>query len=587
MKTKITAIFSILLLFTFLSCSNSIEEREENNTSDYVSVSFNFGNSRAAMSIAKPEDYTYTLDYFYLRDSYIKDNFYIQTRFDEVTLCEKLSYSEFLSKKFKIKTGVDNFRIYAYKGDSQVYAGASQVTVDSSTTSISLTLNPITGGFGGVRIELEYPEDKDITRITAGLYDYVISDDNGTELSLNPSTSSVVFEAASVPCGVSKFVKFYLYNSQDICIGTFLENVFVVKDDLVSVKEKIEYVNSYAATVYLTVQDKPWNNSGCTIKAQSGSYVYTFNATNGTNAYTANLPVGVYDIYKNGEDTGVNLTVSAIGDSGATVNIPVSGYVTTAANIAQVISSLSGEITDVKTIVILGELTESDITTIKEEIQKTSYPINLDLSNTYGLEELPGSAFRDCTSLKSIEIPSSVTSIGVEAFGSCENLRSIEIPSSVNLIGNSAFKGCTSLETIEIPSSVTSIGDYTFYNCTSLASVKIPSSVTSIGSGAFQYCRSLVPIEIPSSVISIGTYAFNSCYALETIEIPSSVVLIDRCTFTGCIKLKDIIFEDPDNWYCKLYNSVETELVDLSVSSVNTEYFLNTYKDYSWIKKDQ
>ncbi len=539
MKTKITAIFSILLLFTFLSCSNSIEEREENNTSDYVSVSFNFGNSRAAMSAAAPEDYTYTLDYFYLRDSYIKDNCYIQTRFDEVTLCEKLSYSEFLSKKFKIKTGVDNFRIYAYKGDSQIYAGVSQVTVDSSTTSISLTLNPMTGGFGGVRIELEYPEDKDIARITAGLYDYVISDDNGTELSLNPSTSSVVFETASVPCGVSKFVKFFLYNSQDICIGTFLENVFIVKDDLVSVKEKIEYVNSYAATVYLTVQDQPWNNSGCTIKAQSGSYVYTFNTTDGTNVYTANLPVGGYDLYIDGVYAEVNLTVSAIGESSATVNIPAFGYVTSAANIGQVISSLSGEITDVTTIVILGELTESDITTIKEEIQKTSYPINLDLSCTYGLKRMPAHAFRDCESLVSIEIPISVTSIDGAAFINCGSLSSIKIPSSVTSIGNGAFSGCTSLESIEIPSSVTSIA-WSVFECTSLASIKIPSSVT-----------------------YIGPYVF------------------DRCS-----KLTNIIFEDPDNWYCT-NSSILSDPVDLSDSSVNVEYFTNTYCDYIWKKITQ
>ena len=539
MKTKITAIFSILLLFTFLSCSNSIEEREENNTSDYVSVSFNFGNSRAVMSAAKPEDYTYTLDYIYTYESYINENLYINFGKPEiVTLCEKLSYSEFLSKKFKIKTGVDNFRIYAFKGDSQVYAGNSQVTVDSSTTSISLTLNPVTGGFGSVRIELEYPEDKDITRITAGLYDYAIYDDNGTELSLNSSTSSVVFEADKVPCGVSKFVKFYLYNSQDICIGTFLENVFVVKDDLVSVKEKIEYVNSYAATVYLTVQDQPWNNSGCTIKAQTGSTVYPFTTTDGTNAYTAILPVGEYDLYKDDVYAGVNLTVSAIGDSSATVNIPVSGYGTTASNIAQVFSSLSGEINDVTTIVIIGELSENDITTIGFQIHRTLYPINLDLSYTYGLEELPRCVFSGCTSLASIEIPSSVTSIGVLAFISCTSLVSIEIPSSVISIGASAFQ-----------------------NCTSLAQVKISSSVTSIGAGAFQGCTSLAQVKIPSSVTSIEGMAFDDCS-----------------------KLKDITFEDPDGWFLEGYPGAQTIPIDLRDSSVNAEYFTNTYNGYSWIK---
>src|SRR5574344_1574471 len=48
-----------------------------------------------------------------------------------------------------------------------------------------------------------------------------------------------------------------------------------------------------------------------------------------------------------------------------------------------------------------------------------------------------------------------------------------------NLTDN-AFNGCSSLTSIEIPSSVTSIGNNAFYYCTSLTSVTIPSSVTSI-----------------------------------------------------------------------------------------------------------
>ena len=124
------------------------------------------------------------------------------------------------------------------------------------------------------------------------------------------------------------------------------------------------------------------------------------------------------------------------------------------------------------------------------------------------------SAFEYCTSLTSINIPSSVTTIGHSAFYYCTSLTSINIPSSVTTIGGSTFNYCTSLTSINIPSSVTTIGGYAFRNCTSLTSVYIPSSVTTIGHSAFEYCTSLTSINIPSSVTTIGYYAFYNCSSL-------------------------------------------------------------------------
>ena len=50
-----------------------------------------------------------------------------------------------------------------------------------------------------------------------------------------------------------------------------------------------------------------------------------------------------------------------------------------------------------------------------------------------------------------------VTGIGGSAFSECSTLTSINIPSSVTSIEKSAFRGCSSLTSINIPSSVTSI----------------------------------------------------------------------------------------------------------------------------------
>lgn len=84
----------------------------------------------------------------------------------------------------------------------------------------------------------------------------------------------------------------------------------------------------------------------------------------------------------------------------------------------------------------------------------------------------------------------------------------------VTSIGGSAFENCDSLTSIEIPDSVTSIGSYAFYECDSLTTVTIGKSVTSIGESAFKNCSSLNNITIPNSVTRIDDYAFHYCTSL-------------------------------------------------------------------------
>ena len=142
-----------------------------------------------------------------------------------------------------------------------------------------------------------------------------------------------------------------------------------------------------------------------------------------------------------------------------------------------------------------------------------------------------------------------ITKIGSAAFKNCTSLTSITIPSSVTIIDFEAFEGCTSLTSITIPSSVTSIESYTFSGCTSLTSITIPSSVTIIKNCAFENCTSLTSITIPSSVISIGFGAFSGCTGLTSITIPSSVTSIESGVFDGCTGLTSIIVDIHNKYY--------------------------------------
>ena len=162
----------------------------------------------------------------------------------------------------------------------------------------------------------------------------------------------------------------------------------------------------------------------------------------------------------------------------------------------------------------------------------TSYPYEAsgsvvisDTIDGYPVTSIGDRAFEGCH-FTSIELPSTVTSIGNYAFAACMNVTSILIPPSVTHIGSYAFTGCPALTSIEIPSKVAIIWEGTFDGCSSLTGIEIPSKVTSIGAKAFYNCSSLTSIVIPSKVTSIGEQAFSGCTGLTSITIPSSVTSI-------------------------------------------------------------
>lgn len=160
-----------------------------------------------------------------------------------------------------------------------------------------------------------------------------------------------------------------------------------------------------------------------------------------------------------------------------------------------------------------------------------------------GITRIGDDAFDECTGLKSITIPNSVTSIGINAFWGT-GLESIIIPNSITSIGNYAFLECINLTSITIPESVTEMGYGVFEYCTGLESVIIANGAISIGNSAFRNCSSLVSITIPESVTSIGESAFSECSSLVSITIPKNVKSIGEAAFEYCSNLASVTISE-------------------------------------------
>jgi hypothetical protein len=70
-----------------------------------------------------------------------------------------------------------------------------------------------------------------------------------------------------------------------------------------------------------------------------------------------------------------------------------------------------------------------------------------------------------------------VTAIGYEAFRGCSQMTSISLPSTVNQIEQGAFWDCTGLTSVVIPKRVTELSIQLFEGCTSLTSLTLPKNL--------------------------------------------------------------------------------------------------------------
>lgn len=112
----------------------------------------------------------------------------------------------------------------------------------------------------------------------------------------------------------------------------------------------------------------------------------------------------------------------------------------------------------------------------------------------------------------------------------------VDIPATIDgktvvEIGADAFNGLNTLTGVNLPNSVTVLGMRSFYNCPNLDSVFLGNGLNTIGNGSFWGAQALTSIIIPSSVTSIGYAAFANCNALTKITILNSSISFDGQVF--------------------------------------------------------
>lgn len=146
--------------------------------------------------------------------------------------------------------------------------------------------------------------------------------------------------------------------------------------------------------------------------------------------------------------------------------------------------------------------------------------VSVDLSQT-SIKTLSG-AFRHCTSLENVLLPTTIEEITNGCFNACA-FESIDL-SNINLKSLDGFQNA-SIKTITLPNSLNYINGYTFKD-SNLEYIDLSNTqITSLSSGTFSMCEKLTYVILPSTVTEINRMCFQGCSALETLVIPTQEVI--------------------------------------------------------------
>ena len=136
-----------------------------------------------------------------------------------------------------------------------------------------------------------------------------------------------------------------------------------------------------------------------------------------------------------------------------------------------------------------------------------------------GISRLPENLFNGCYDLETVTVSDNLVGISNYVFSDCRSLTSFTMPNSVVDAGVfSTFRNCSSLRNVQLSNRLSMLGATMFYGCSSLSSITIPDSVTQIRESAFGDCISLTSVTIPSGVTSLGTRAFSGCTHLQWVR---------------------------------------------------------------------
>lgn len=199
----------------------------------------------------------------------------------------------------------------------------------------------------------------------------------------------------------------------------------------------------------------------------------------------------------------------------------------------------------------------------------------IDMTNV-DIETIPVKAFTN-TSIRFIDFPTKLKTIGDNAFDDRLLTGPLVLPEGLDSIGKEAFQKNYITE-VTIPESVRAIGQSAFYDNQSLKSVTLNNRMETINRSLFNYCKKLTVVHGGKNVKIVNQSAFRNCDSLRSIKDVAPVT-IDREAFYNCQKLESLNFSRIKsigyNSFYQCYGLKEADLTTLT-SIANSSFIACT-----------